>query len=367
MNLNKNDSVLIYEDNINKNIINKNIINKNIIKYNKKIYLLYDAKYINPPFFNKFIILHNNLKVDDLQMIYNMTLVNGIIIFIKKYDFFFINHNIKQFNKNLYFIKKINNFIYSLPYNRVIDFIIMGTQKGGTTALGINIGKHPDIYIDISPDPFKSEIHFFDLNWKKGIKWYKNHFNYSKRMVGEKTPDLMYLDYTFPLIQSVNPYIKIILILRDPIERAFSSWKLITKYFDEKRTFEQAITDELNIITNKLDKNENITFFSASKHYLRKGLYYKQIEKILRWFPRDNILILISEDVIKDMNKEYNKVYDFLNIEPYTGKYDMYFVSDDVSKIDINLYNKLINFYKSDVKKLEKLLGYKVNWLKKLK
>lgn len=363
----KSDSILIYEDNYNINNINLSI-NKNIIKYNKKIYLLYDAKYLNPPFFDKIIILHNNLKIDDLQMIYNMTLINGVIIFLKKYDFFFKNNNnvkqIKQLNKNLCIFKKLNNIVYNFPYTRVVDFIIMGTQKGGTTALSLNIGKHPDIYIDTNPDPFKSEIHFFDLNWKKGIKWYKNHFNYSKKMVGEKTPDLMYLDYTFPLIQSVNPYLKIIIILRDPIERAYSSWKLITKYFNEKRSFENAVNDELNIIKNGFDKNENITFYTASEHYLRKGLYFKQIKKLLRWFTKDNLLILISENVIKNMDKEYNKVYKFFNIKPYTAKYELQFVSDDTSKIDRNLYNKLINFYKSDVKKLEDFLGYKVNWLK---
>jgi hypothetical protein len=361
-----NNAILIYENNSNFNNINLNInknINKNIIKYNKKIYLLYDAKYLNPPFFNKIIVLHNNLKIDDLKMIYNMTLINGVIIFLKKYDFFFKN-NIKQINKNLYLFKKLNNIVYNFPYTRVVDFIIIGTQKGGTTALSVNIGKHPDIYIDTNPDPFKSEIHFFDLNWKKGIKWYKDHFNYSKKMVGEKTPDLMYLDYTFPLIQSINPYLKIVIILRDPIERAFSSWKLITKYFNERRTFEDAINDELNIIKNKLDKNENITFFTASNHYLRKGLYFKQIEKLLKWFPKDNLLILISENVIKNMDEEYNKVYKFFNIRQYTTKYDLHFVSDDVTKMDKNLYNKLIKFFKSDVKKLEKLIGYKLNSLK---
>ena len=67
-------------------------------------------------------------------------------------------------------------------------------------------------YIDNNKDPRKSEIHFFDIYWKKGIDFYKKKFDYSKKIVGEKTPDLMYLTYTFPLIQSVNPYIKIIIV-----------------------------------------------------------------------------------------------------------------------------------------------------------
>jgi len=234
----------------------------------------------------------------------------------------------------------------------------MGTQKGGTTGLAYNISKHPDIYIDGNSDPFKSEIHYFDLKISNGINWYKKHFNYNKKMVGEKTPDLMYLDYTFPYIQAINPYIKIIIILRDPIERAFSSWKLVKQYFNETRTFEDAVNDE---IKNKL--NENITFNTGMTHYLQKGLYYKQIKNILKWFPLNNILILISEETKINMVSEYNKVYNFLNLDNYKGTYDLQFISEDKTKIDTKIYNKLISFYKKDVNQLEKLLKKKLSWL----
>ena len=235
----------------------------------------------------------------------------------------------------------------------------MGTQKGGTTALATNISKHPEIYIDGNTNPFKSEIHYFDIKLYKGLDWYKSHFNYNKKMVGDKTPDLMYLDHTFPYIQSINPYIKIILILRNPIERAFSSWKLVKKYFNETRSFKDAIQDE---IKNKL--HENKTFNTGMTHYLQKGLYYKQILNILQWFSKDNLLVLISENVKKNMNSEYNKIYKFLNVKLLNNiKYKLEFISDDKSEIDINVYNELVNFYKNDVKNLENMLNIKTNWM----
>jgi len=336
------NNILIYNDSYN---INKYT---DFYKYNKKIYELYDGKIINPPFFDKIIIQHNNLTEDELKMIYNMLNVNGTLELIEKYTFFF--------NKNK--IIKKTNFQYILNYNRVIEFIIAGTQKGGTTALSLNISKHPDIYIDNDKDPRKSEIHFFDIYWNRGINYYKNKFNYSKKLVGEKTPEIMYLPHVLPMIQSINPYIKIILILRNPIERAYSSWKLVTKYFNEIRSFEDAINDEL-----KYKLKENKTFYTAMTHYLQRGLYYKQIKEILNWFPKHNILVLISEDVKKNMNKEYNKVYDFLNIKNIKEKYSTEFESTDTSKIDSKLYKKLINFFIKDVKKLEKLLNIKTKWL----
>lgn len=336
-------SIVIYEH-------DNEIQNKydDLFKYNKKIYELYDGKIINPPFFKKIIITHQNLTEDELKMIYNMLIVNGTLHFIKKYNFFF--------KENKEFIKK-NNFQYILKYNRVIEFIIGGTQKGGTSALALNISNHPDIYIDKDPSPFKSEIHFFDIYWKKGINFYKNKFDYKKKLVGEKTPEIMYLSSTFPLIQSVNPFIKIILILRNPIERAYSSWKHITKYFGEIRSFKDCINDEINY---KLDENK--TFYTSATHYLQRGLYYKQIKKMLKWFPIDNILILISEKVKKNMIQEYNKVYDFLNIKHINSKYTIEFESDDKNLIDKILYTKLIKFYEKDVRKLEKLLNIKTEW-----
>ena len=338
-------NIIIYNKN---QKINKNNHNNFIHYTNENLYDLYDARFMNPSFFDNIHIVNDDLSIDDLKMIYNMTNTNGSITFPKKYNFFF--------KKSGKIIKK-DNLVYQFQKTRVVDFIIMGTQKGGTTALSINISKHPDIYIDNNPDPTKSEIHFFDINWKKGLEWYKRHFNYSKKMVGEKTPELMYLDYTFPLIQSINPYVKIILILRNPMERAYSAWKHAANY-GETRSFEDAINDERN---NKLDENK--TFSTAIKHYLQRGLYYKQIMNILKWFSKDNLLILINEEVLKDMTTEYNKVYAFLNLSDYASSYKLEYVSSNKRQIDSETYNSLIDFFKKDVKQLEKLIGRKTNWL----
>ena len=240
--------------------------------------------------------------------------------------------------------KNIENEIVSHKIKEIIDFI--------------------DIYIDNNPNPALSEVHFFDLNWSKGKEWYKKKFNNyynSHKMIGEKTPELMYLDSTFPLIQSINTYVKIIVIIRDPIERAYSAWKHASKY-GETQNFEDAINDELN---NKI--GENKTFFTAIKHYLQRGLYFQQISNILKWFSKDNLLILINEEVIKDMKTEYNKVYSFLNLNDFNGDYTIEYASDNKSKINPKTYNSLINFYKKDVKLLEKFLNKKTGWLKKRK
>lgn len=169
------------------------------------------------------------------------------------------------------------------------------------------------------------------------------------------------MEYTFPLIQSVNPYVKLILVLRNPIDRAYSAWKLNVKYFEEKKTFEEAVFNELN-----QKENTNKTFYSIIDNYLQRGLYFQQIEKLLKWFPKQNLLILISENIKENPFEEYKKIYDFLNLDSLkTQKYEITHVSNDTSKINKKLYNDLIKYYKEDVSKLEKLLNIQLNsiWL----
>jgi hypothetical protein len=257
---------------------------------------------------------------------------------------------------NKIIVKRTSNILYQFPKYRVIDFIIAGTMKGGTTAAITNLSKHPDISM------VEKEIHYFDNvnNYQKGIEWYKKHFDYSKKLTGDKAPDIMYQEICHPLLQIINPHVKIILFLRNPIERAYSHWKMTRDLFKNTKSFEYCINDEIN---NRW--NENRTYkISFWFHFVQRGLYYKQIKIMLKYFSLENILILISENVLNDMNTEYNKIFKFLNISEYNADFVEEFVSNkpDMIKKNDKLYSVLKKIYLKDVKKLEKLIGYKTNW-----
>ena len=347
------DTILIRNPNSKKNIKNNESINKkDIIIFEDYIHTLMKYSNYNPIFFKKIIIENTELEEEDLKKLYNMCLVNGTIYFPEKYNDFF---------KNSRMIKKQKNYVYPLK-NRIVDFIIIGAQRCGTTALSLNISKHPEIYLDNNQNPEKGEVHFFDINWKKGIEWYKKQLkseNKKNKIIGEKTPDLAYLSYTFPLIQSVNPFVKLIIIIRNPVERAYSHWKLATKRNGENLSFSKAVAFELKYL-----KNQNKTFYTCAKHYIGRGFYYKQIKELLKWFPKENLLILISEHVKKNMKDEYNKVYNFLNIKEKDNlHYKIEFQSNDKSEINSSLYKKLINLYQKDILNLEKMFNIKTNWI----
>jgi len=317
----------------------------------------YNCKTVHKPFFKKIIIIDKGINDYDLKRIYNMCLVNGIIYFKNEYKKFFSNiTNISQSKMNEFFCcTKPDNKIFIFPARRSVDFIIVGVQRAGTTSMSHNLSKHPDLFIDPEKDPRKSEIHFFDLNWSRGLDWYKRKFDYKYKMVGEKTPDLFSLEHTFPLIQRVNPYVKLIVILKNPILRAYSSWKMVSNYFNETRSFEECVMNERPI--------KNKTFHTMVKQYLQRGLYYKQLKRLKRWFPKQNILILFDTDMESQPNIEYKKIYEFLGVKNIKGNYEYIHKSNDKTTMTKELYNSLIPYFEKDVGKLEQHLKIDLNWL----
>jgi hypothetical protein len=340
---NENENIDIFKD-------------KEPYKYTKRISELILGKYFNYPFF-KILILSENvvLKNDDIvEILYNMVLIDGFLIIPNKYYTKFSNlkNEIKKY-KNYIMIKKKINIIFNHFYiKNTINCIIIGVQKASTTSALINLSKHPDI------STYKEEIHFFDIFWSKGLDFFKKHFNYNKKIVMCKNPDLIYQSHVFPLIQSLNPFTKFILFLRNPIKRAYSSWQMVKNNGWTNLSFKQSIEEELNYRLN-----ENKTFYTAVYHYLQRGLYYKQIKKFLKWFPKQNLLILIIDNEKSNEEKEYEKIYDFLNItKPTNITYTKERIGKYENEIENDLYNNLIKFYKKDKTKLEKFLKIKINW-----
>jgi hypothetical protein len=305
-----------------------------------------------------------------------MTLSDGFLIIpnkyvndLKKIVKIISDHDCKNY-LNYMMVKKSNGIIYTstnIGYRNAVDFGIYGVQKGGTTAAVRNLAKHPELFVYTNPDPNKTdasddEIHFFDILWYKGIEWYKKHFDYKKKLVGDKNPDLMYLSECFPLISSVNPFIKMIFILRNPIDRAYSEYMMLKTKWGETKSFEELVREELKY---RLDEPCNL--FNSVPHMLQRGLYFKQIQKLLRYFPRENMIFLISEKVRYNMEAEYNKIYRFLGVrELYKIAYTEEYVSSSKSNykklIQPEVYDLIKDFFISDILQLEEFLNTKTDW-----
>lgn len=252
-----------------------------------------------------------------------------------------------------------------------VNFICVGVQKGGTGSLIKYLNIHPDIYMK------EGESHFFDqplINGdltKQNIKKYEKKFK-KKKIIGEKTPSYCYLRYSMDRIYNYNKNIKLIIMLREPISRAFSQYNMRLNIIHKKTLYD--VTDEE--IMNTIKEEENITLDNIKSNgifYIQRGFYDEILEYILSKFPRKNVYIGISEEINENKLKYYNEIYKFLGTHKLKNLNNITNVDERVYKKTIpkNLEYYLYDIYKSHNEKLYKLLGRKItiweNYYNKLK
>ena len=234
------------------------------------------------------------------------------------------------------------------------NLLIVGAAKSGTTSLHNYLKQHPDIFMSDHKEP-----HFFINNEigtnriPKGISKYddyialfKNSESYKYR--GESSA--MYLQFPDISIKNINKYlndnVKIIIMLRNPIERAFSGYQHVKRYnVMETLDFEEAIKE----CENRYFINTN---FTPASRYINIGLYYNMVKKFKANF-KENIHIVIYDDFIADTQNELSKIFSFLNIsECVINTNEKYMVggwqwkSSFLKKLFLkkNFFKKLIGF-----------------------
>lgn len=270
------------------------------------------------------------------------------------------------------------------------NFIICGAQKGGTTALYAYLREHPEIFL-----PPKKEIHYFDLNYHRGIEWYEKHFRgvtSEHKAIGEASPLYMYLEEVPERIYEILSDVKLIFILRNPVDRAYSHYWHEVKLGYEWLPFEEAIKKERDRLS------EDTLFNKQHYSYLDRGKYIEQLRRYRKYFSKEQMLILINDDIKRNPEKTMGRIFKFLNVNDnfvspnwhipvYTGKSPKIWMLQRLKRyipfkvvhvvIDkINLKQgyppmnpqtrkKLIEYFKPYNKKLEKFLGRELsNWYK---
>ncbi|MCD4793932.1 MAG: sulfotransferase domain-containing protein [Bacteroidales bacterium] len=186
-------------------------------------------------------------------------------------------------------------------------FILAGAQKAGTTSMFNILKQHSQIFL-----PKTKEIHFFDINknYKQGIDWYAGHFKDSENYIcrGEVTPNYMFADYVPERIyNSSRKDIKLIYILRNPADRAFSHYKMRVGRGFEKNPFKYSVklnVKELNLKSKETDHN-----------YITRGFYSEQIKRYLEYFEIKNMFfILFEEDFLSNRKKTIQNLLKFLQV-----------------------------------------------------
>jgi hypothetical protein len=246
----------------------------------------------------------------------------------------------------------------------VLDFFIVGVQKGGTTAL--------DSYLRLSQHVQMAkvkEVHFFD---NENIDWTRpdyqvllDHFSStatSPRCRGEATPNYIYWPNALERLQRYNPRAKLIVCLRQPAFRAHSHWCMETKRGSETLSFEQAISEV---------GRRRVQISSSGAHrvfsYIERGFYAQQISGLKRLFPPDQLLFLRTDELWNEPMRVMSRVHAFLGVlapDPVEKDYIVPLDTRDVGHIPRRVLQRLNALYANDIKQTGKLIGVDLDyWL----
>jgi hypothetical protein len=241
------------------------------------------------------------------------------------------------------------------------DFIIIGVQKGGTTSLYNYLIEHPDIF-----PALHKEIHFFDRNFHRGINWYRANFafllvKYFRKIqnkifiTGEATPDYLLHEATPKKIKDTLPSTKFLVVLRNPIDRAYSHYNMRVNTGDEKLPFEEAIEKE-----SKRIKNGGIDFVHFS--YLHRGHYADHLEKWFNLFPKKQFLIVETSQLEKNFQPTYDQICNFLGVPIFKLDFKKHHVGKYSNQLSPHTRKELSEYFKPHNEKLYKLLGTTFDW-----
>lgn len=243
-----------------------------------------------------------------------------------------------------------------------LDFIIAGTQKGGTSALHYHLDQHPNITMAHSEEAHMIDHprrHFFDDEERfagkvdygllhEGIK-----FKRRSLITGSCTPIYIYWKPAMERIRNYRPGIKLVILLRNPIDRAFSHWNMYRERNQESLGFLEAIAEEKNRMREALPHQPRRT------SYLDRGFYSGQMERVFAFFPRQQVHVIKFDDFRNKTAEVVNAVFAFLGVKRLaTVKNEKQNRIPYERSMTAEEREYLYKLYKTDIARLEKLLNW---------
>ncbi|MBI5750777.1 MAG: sulfotransferase [Hydrogenophilales bacterium] len=188
------------------------------------------------------------------------------------------------------------------------SFFCVGAQKSGTTALHHHLSRHPAVFL-----PSVKETHFFDDGhgeWPLGIGHYlANYFDGAPQdaLAGEIDPEYLFFPEVPARLAQYFPAAKLIFILREPISRAYSHYWMTVRRGREPLDFADALDAE-----SERMRGDHLSQSDFS--YSRRGFYFEQVSRYLKYFPRGNLFFLLSEDLKREPQETLRRIYAFLDL-----------------------------------------------------
>jgi hypothetical protein len=201
-------------------------------------------------------------------------------------------------------------------------FLIAGAQKAGTTYLYQELCAHPHVLPALT-----KEIHYFDAHYDRDLDWYLGFFPRAAklamgRITGEASPDYLVHPLAAQRIAKDLPDTKVIILLRDPVKRAFSQFLHERRLgYESISSFQEALDLETERLAGELERSERdpeyVSYALSHYSYRLRGCYLPQVERFVEALGGDRLMVMRSEDLYRKPIESTIKVQEFLGLEPW--------------------------------------------------
>lgn len=261
---------------------------------------------------------------------------------------------------------------YATAARRVLpDFLIVGAQKAGTTSLYEYLCEHPSVQPALT-----KEVHYFDLQFDRGLKWYRAHFPLRSHMAvasstarpisGEASPYYLFHPLVPQRVADTLPSVKLLVVLRDPVERALSHYFHEVRWGHETREIDEALWSGDDLVAQEAlaiaGGLQTRSYVHQHYSYLARGRYAEQLR---RWFavvPQERALVLDFGELERSVEDSLRRVFDFLGLPPRaSARYERYNVGEPRT-VPAAIRAKLRLEFSTANAELEELLGRSLSW-----
>jgi hypothetical protein len=242
------------------------------------------------------------------------------------------------------------------------DFLILGAQKAGTTALYAYLRWHPQI-----TGPSFKEVSFFDRHYARGERWYRAHMPVRRSgIVGEASPSYLFHPSAPERVARMLPEARLIALLRNPVDRAFSHYQHEVALGREELSFEDALAREDERMVGEVERMlRDPAYFSYAwwnYTYVARGRYAEQLERWFGSFASEQLLVLLTDELAADTGATYGSVLEFLGVDAHgLDSYPRIF-EREYAGIGPATRSQLEDEFAEPNRRLAELLGRELPW-----
>ena len=256
------------------------------------------------------------------------------------------------------------------------DYLIIGAKRSGSTSLHEYLVQHPSV----ARSHFAKGSHYFDVNYPRGWAWFRSHFptvlyrSYARSrglelIVGDSSPYYAFHPLALPRIKAALPDVKLIFLLRDPVERAWSHYRYERARGFEEESAPRAFDLEPTRLAGEAERMAAEPTYQSFHHrhhsYLARGVYIDQIQVLHSLFPREQVMLLQAETLFADPEAQMSAVFEFLRLPPHRlAQFDRFMANTNTASAGMDPATRryLSEYYRDPNQRLYEELGINFGW-----